>query len=161
LLDEGFESYLEDVEFGLRCACSNYAGCYVPEALAYHVGSAALGEWHPAVVRRISRNQVLLVAKYYPARLLFRLAWPILVAQLLWGLVALRHGTFRAFLRGKLDGLLRFRAARLGASGVRVGPDRLAQILGDSENEIRDVQRRTGFDWYWRMYFALTSGEAD
>src|SRR5690242_11872484 len=25
LLDEGFESYLEDVELGLRCACFNYA----------------------------------------------------------------------------------------------------------------------------------------
>ena len=161
LLDDGFESYLEDVEFGLRCACLDYRGRYVPEAIAYHVGSASLGPWHSATVRRISRNQVLLVAKYYPAGLLFRLGWPILVAQLLWGLVALRHGAFGAFLRGKRDGLLRFRTVRRGASRIPVESDRLRRILRESEQEIRRVQRRTGFDWYWRVYFVLTSGGAD
>jgi len=160
-LDEGFESYLEDVELGLRCACLDYAGRYAPDAVAYHVGSAALGQWHPATVRRISRNQVLLVAKYYPAGLLFRLGWPILVAQTLWGLVALRHGAFGAFLRGKLDGLLRFRTVRRGASRIPVESKRLRRILRESEQEIRCVQRRTGFDWYWRVYFVLTSGGAD
>jgi GT2 family glycosyltransferase len=161
MLDEGFESYLEDVEFGLRCACRNYRGRYVPEAVAYHVGSAALGRWHPATVRRISRNQVLLVAKYYPSGLVFRLAWPVLVAQALWGLVALRHGSVWAFLRGKLDGLLNFRAPRQAASTLPVESERLWTILRESEREIRCVQRRTGFDWYWRVYFALTSGGAD
>ena len=161
MLDDGFESYLEDVEFGLRCACLDYPGRYVPEAVAYHVGSAALGRWHSATVRRISRNQVFLVAKYYPAALLFRLGWPILVAQTLWGLVALRHGAAGAFLRGKLDGLLRFRKVRRGASSLPVESDRVWRILRESEREIRFLQRRTGFDWYWRVYFALTSGGAD
>src|SRR5579859_3258320 len=161
MFDDGFESYLEDVEFGLRCACLDYRGRYVPEAIAYHVGSASLGPWHSATVRRISRNQVLLVAKYYSAGLLFRLGWPILVAQILWGLVALRHGAFGAFLRGKRDGLLRFRTVRRGASRIPVESDRLRRILRESEHEIRRVQRRTGFDWYWRVYFILTSGGAD
>jgi len=161
ILDDGFESYLEDVEFGLRCACLDYPGRYVPEAIAYHVGSAALGRWHSATVRRISRNQVFLVAKYYRAGLLFRLGWPILVAQTLWGLVALRHGALGAFLRGKLDGLVTFRAVRRGASRLPVESDRLWRVLRESEEEIRCLQRSTGFDWYWRMYFALTSGGAD
>jgi GT2 family glycosyltransferase len=161
ILDDGFESYLEDVEFGLRCACLDYPGRYVPEAIAYHVGSAALGRWHSATVRRISRNQVFLVAKYYRAGLLFRLGWPILVAQTLWGLVALRHGAFGAFLRGKLDGLVSFRTVRRGASRLPVESDRLWRVLRESEEEIRCLQRSTGFDWYWRMYFALTSGGAD
>jgi GT2 family glycosyltransferase len=160
-LDEGFESYLEDVELGLRCACLNYAGRYVPDAAAYHVGSAALGQWHPATVRRISRNQVLLVAKYYPRGLLLRLLWPVLVAQTLWGAVALRHGTFWAFLRGKLDGLTCFRAARRNGLLSGIKPDRLLQVLQESEGEIRRIQREVGFDWYWRVYFALTSGGAD
>jgi len=160
-LDEGFESYLEDVELGLRCACLNYAGCYAPEAVAYHVGSAALGQWHPATVRRISRNQVLLVAKYYPSRLLLRLLWPVLVAQTLWGAVALRHGAFWAFLRGKLDGIVRFRRTRRGGLVSGIQPDRLLHVLQESEDEIKRIQRQTGFDWYWRVYFTLTSGGAD
>ena len=161
MLDEAFESYLEDVEFGLRCACMHYPGRYVPDAIAYHVGSAALGKWHAEVVRRISRNQVFLVAKYYPPALLLREAWPILVAHLLWGLVALRHGALVAFLRGKVQGLVGCRAARRSARAPDIKPEELWQILRDSEREIRRVQRRTGFDWYWRVYFVLTSGGAD
>jgi hypothetical protein len=161
LLDERFESYLEDVEFGLRCACLNYKGRYVPGALAHHQGSATLGKWHPGIVRKIARNQVLLVAKYYPRRLLFRLAWPILFSQSLWGLVALRHGAFLAFFLGKLEGLKDFRAARHSAPGFDIEPDRLALILRDSEREICRVQRLTGFDWYWRVYFLLAAGGAD
>ena len=45
-LDERFESYLEDVDFGLRCAEAGLGGLYVPEAVAYHQGSATLGRWH-------------------------------------------------------------------------------------------------------------------
>lgn len=161
MLDESFESYLEDVEFGLRCACLGYKGRYVPEAVAYHVGSATLGKWHPETVRRMARNQVLLVAKYYPARLFFRLAWPVLAAQTLWGLIALRHGAFWAFLRGKLEGLMGFATARKGGPARRAEPHRLLQILQESEQEIRHIQRRTGFDWYWRVYFALTTGGSD
>ena len=160
-LDEGFESYLEDVELGLRCACLNYAGRYAPDAVAYHMGSATLGQWHPTTVRRISRNQVLLVAKYYPRRLLFRLVWPVLVAQSLWGAVALRHGKFWAFLRGKLDGLLSFRAARRSGLPSVIEPARFLQLLQESESEIKRIQGQTGFDWYWRVYFMLTPGGAD
>jgi|SRR5579863_556346 len=159
LLDEGFESYLEDVDFGLRCACLNYPGRYVPDAVAYHVGSATLGRWHAGVVRRTARNQVLLVAKNYPRGILCRFAWPILVSQLLWGLVALRHAAFWAFVRGKLEGAARWRAAR--RDGCQMDPLRLAEVLTESEREILSVQSRTGFDWYWRVYFALTAGGAD
>ncbi len=34
LLDERFESYLEDVDFGLRCAIKDMKGVYVPDAVA-------------------------------------------------------------------------------------------------------------------------------
>src|SRR6185436_12218966 len=108
LLDESFESYLEDVDFGLRCSALGLEGSYIPQAVAWHRGSASLGRWHSKTVRLISRNQVLLLARHYPRRLLVRAAWPILVAQLLWGVVALRHGCGFAWLRGKLQGLKEF-----------------------------------------------------
>jgi GT2 family glycosyltransferase len=161
LFDESFETYLEDVEFGLRCATLNYPGRFVPDAIAYHAGSAALGKWHPDTIRRISRNQLLLVAKHYPQGLVLRWAWPILVAQTLWGVVASRHGTFFAFLRGKLDGMARFRAMRRNHLVSADKSDRFLQILQESEGEIRRIQRLAGFDWYWRVYFALTRGGAD
>lgn len=153
LLDEQFESYLEDIDFGIRCAAAGFAGVYVPEAVAYHQGSATLGRWHPDTVRKIARNQLLLVAKHYPRRWVLRYGWPVFVAQALWGFVALRHGTALAYLEGKLEGARRFRKVR-EARGQSV--TNLPAIVERSENQIRDIQRLTGFDLYWRLYFALT-----
>src|ERR1044072_3340857 len=56
-LDEDFESYLEDVEFSLRCARLGLTAVYEPSAQSWHRGSATLGAWHPETTRRIARNQ--------------------------------------------------------------------------------------------------------
>ncbi len=152
LLDESFESYLEDVDFGLRCASLGLAGAYVPGAVAWHHGSATLGRWHSDSVRRMSRNQVLLVRKHYSRRLLLRWAWPVFVGQALWGLVAMRHGAGFAWLRGKMAGLSAPRS-------LRGCPTELHEVIAASEREILELQRAAGFDPYWRLYFLLT-GEA-
>jgi GT2 family glycosyltransferase len=156
LLDERFESYLEDVDFCLRAARQGCFGVYVPTAVALHQGSATLGRWHPRVVERIARNQVLLVAKHYPARDLLRYGWPILVAQALWGGVALRHGRPLSYLHGKIEGLAAFRSLRRESAPAGPGAKTLSEILEQSEAEILRLQRSTGFDLYWRLYFALT-----
>src|SRR5205814_269103 len=88
--DDAFESYLEDVDFGLRCAALGLKGRYVPEAVAYHQGSASLGRWNPQTVRRIARNQVYLVAKHIP---LGRYWWAIVVG--IAGVAAWRRMGFR------------------------------------------------------------------
>jgi GT2 family glycosyltransferase len=146
--DERFESYLEDVEFGLRCAAAGRTGVYCPEAVCWHKGSATLGRWHPRVVRLIARNQVWLLASHYPPALILKWIWPILLAHLLWGGLALRHGCAWAWFRGKWDGLVGFRRMRRTVSG-------LEQAIVESERRIYDLQSRTGFDTYWRLYFRL------
>ncbi len=155
-LEERFEFGLEDVEFGLRCALAGCRGRYVPAAVAYHAGSATLGVWHCDTVRLLSRNQALLIAKHYPGSALFRWAWPIVAAQLLWGLVALRRGRSRAWLRGKCEALWLWRAYRREAAWKGTHPRRLKRILRASEAAIYRLQRQAGFDPYWRLYFALT-----
>ncbi len=154
MLDEDYGSYLEDVDFGLRCALSGHSGVYVPTALGHHQGSATLGRWHSESVRQIARNQVLLVAKHYPRNWIARYGWPVLIAQALWGIVALRHGAGLAYIQGKLEGLRSFQPIRQARS--RAVPDLLHDVLRQSEREIRELQRATGFDAYWRLYFALT-----
>jgi hypothetical protein len=157
LLEESFESYLEDVDFGLRCAAQQLTGLYVPTAVAWHRGSATLGRWHPETVRRISRNQILLLARHYPSRLLLRCGWPIAVAQCLWGALAFRHGAGLAWIRGKWEGLRRFPAAR---NSCYPFDSALLQHLQANETTIRNVQEATGFDRYWKLYFRLTGGGA-
>ncbi|MBI3209974.1 MAG: glycosyltransferase family 2 protein [Candidatus Solibacter usitatus] len=143
-LDESFESYLEDVEFGLRCARKGHRGLYVPKAVARHAGSASFGVWSGETVRYISRNQVLLFAKHFPRRYL----WHAVLGQLLWGAVATRHGAGLSWLRGKIEGL---RAARAGLRN-----ESTANILSESEDQLRKLQEQSGFDRMWRIYFALT-----
>lgn len=145
-LDERFESYLEDVDFGLRLMAKGLGGVYVPEAVAAHEGSATLGAWHPDTVRRMARNQVWLVAKHFRGNSW----WPVAAGQLLWGLVALRHGGGIAWLRGKWEGARRFHEMR-GDGGGAV-PENL---LAESERLILEYQRKTRFDAYWRAYFRL------
>jgi GT2 family glycosyltransferase len=152
LLDESFESYLEDIDLGLRCAERGLSGRYLPDAVARHWGSATLGMWRPATVRLIARNQILLIAKHFPRPWYREYGWPILAAQLLYGLLAVRHGTGWGFVRGKWEGLRRFKAARQGSDF----PDRIAGIVSASEEAIYELQHQTGFDRYWKFYFALT-----
>jgi GT2 family glycosyltransferase len=137
MLDERFESYLEDVDFGLRCALAGCAGRYAPDAVAWHQGSATLGRWHPETTRRMARNQVFLVA------------------QALWGLVAVRHGAAWPWVRGKFEGFRRFPELRNVPAHQGV-----AEILYASEREIHRVQRQSGSDLYWTLYFLLTGGGA-
>jgi len=158
LLDARFESYLEDVDFGLRCAQLQLPGIYVPGALAWHQGSAALGRWHPETVRRMARNQLFLVARHYPGRLLRRWFWAMAVAQILWGGLALRHGAVIGWLRGVLQGLRNFGSARKSCTPFDAKV--LDSLLRSNERLIRDLQTSTGFDSYWRLYFLLTGGGA-
>ena len=150
-LDESFGSYLEDVEFGLRCAVAGHDGVYVPSAVAHHRGSATLGEWNKATVWRIARNQVLLAAKHFQGQP----RWPVAAGQLLWGLLALRHGCGWAWLGGKLAGIREAHAVKQ-ASVSADKTKRMAVVLGASEESILVLGRETGFDSYWRAYFWLS-----
>jgi len=147
-LDESFGSYLEDIDFGIRCAARGKSGLYVPSAVAFHRGSSTLGRWSSDTVWHISRNQVLLATKHFKGQPNL----PILAGQLLWGLVATRHGAGWAFLRGKIAGLV---ARGNRGESASAAPQDLRAIFEASEREILAVQRQTGFDGYWRAYFWL------
>jgi GT2 family glycosyltransferase len=149
-LDESFGSYLEDMDFGLRCALAGSDGIYEPSAVARHRGSATLGAWTSDTVSYIARNQILLTVKYFRGQP----RWPIVAGQLLWGLLALRHGKGCAYLRGKLSGLRFGRKLPLDRSDTRL-ERRVRAIVEASEREIFDLQQQTGFDRYWRAYFWL------
>jgi GT2 family glycosyltransferase len=146
-LDERFESYMEDIDWCLRCAAAGRSGRYIPSATALHIGSATLGAWQKATAYLISRNQILIYKKHLRSGRL----WPVLVGQLLWCLLALRHGAGFVAVRAKIDGLRQFAAEDTNACG-----EWIRGAVEESEQQILEVQRQTGFDTYWRLYFALT-----
>jgi GT2 family glycosyltransferase len=148
-LDESFGSYLEDVDFGIRCALLGLSGDYIPSAVAYHRGSETWGAWNKDTVKRIARNQILLTVKHFGGQP----RWPIVAGQMLWGLVALRHFRGVSYLRGKISG---WKAARaLYREGITVSEDRITSLAIAGETQIFSLQQQTGFDRYWRAYFWL------
>jgi GT2 family glycosyltransferase len=147
ILDENFGSYLEDVDFGIRCGLAGHVGRYIPTAVAYHRGSATRGAWNKDTVKQIARNQILLTVKHFKAAPL----WPLVAGQVLWGLVALRHFRGGSFLRGKISGWKTARALYRD----KTSSGKIDSFAAASECEILALQQQTGFDWYWRVYFWL------
>ncbi len=147
LLDEAFGSYYEDVDFGLRCALAGIDGEYVAEAVALHAGSATLGAWRAATVRLLTRNHRLLIQKHLGRQLTWPTRCRVIAAQLLWAMLAIRHGQVAAWWNGWREDL--------PATGKPEDPPRVERFLQESERELYRLQKETGFDWYWRMYFSL------
>jgi hypothetical protein len=78
LLEERFVAYFEDSDLNFRARLAGFDAQLVPDAVAYHVGSASLGgkTWWRS--RQCWRNHALLVIRNYPASLLARYAGAIL-----------------------------------------------------------------------------------
>ncbi|MBV8069450.1 MAG: glycosyltransferase family 2 protein [Acidobacteriaceae bacterium] len=161
LLETRFESYYEDIDFGVRCALAGIEGVYEPAAVAIHMDKASLGRRGARVYYLSTRNQLLLLAKHYSPATLRRFAWPVFVGQLLSVFAATRQGHPIAALRGKLDAMRRwseFRALQQ-ANSRDVTDQAAASVIENafyrSESEIRRLQQEIGFDIYWRLYFSF------
>ncbi len=72
LFDEYFGSYFEDADLSFRARLAGFRAALVPEARAWHVGSASLAGRNWLRSRQCYRNHALLVAKNFPTRLLLR-----------------------------------------------------------------------------------------
>ncbi len=153
--EEAFFSYLEDVDLGLRAALLGLEGVYVPEAVGYHRGSATLGPGSSRMVQWMTRNQILLLAKFYPGSVLRRYWRSVLAAQLLWAAQALRRGRPGAWARGLAAGMMLAGRIRRAGAGWRTDGPRLATVLAESERELVCFEQSTGWDDYWRWYFRL------
>jgi hypothetical protein len=156
LFDESFFAYLEDVDLGLRCAIAGLEGIYVPEALAYHHGSATARAWSPRMVEWMTSHQLFLIAKFYPGRMLRQQLWRITAAQLLWLAMSARRGQTKAWIRGAARGLRRFRPMRRESDNLRSNSLPLEIALTAAESDIARIQKASGWDGYWKWYFRLT-----
>ena len=143
-LDERFESYLEDVDFAIRCSLHGFTGVYLPRAVSHHIGSATLGAWSPNMVRLMARNHRALTIKYGGSR-------KTLVTQMLYGMLALRHGAFLAWLGGRR---LECPVERMDLTEAQ--RTQLGVVLGQQEKELRTLQQAAGFDTFWKLYFLLS-----
>lgn len=165
-LDADFFAYLDDLDLALRTHLIGYRGLYVPDAVAYHVGSATLGEaLHPRVVEYITRNQFFVLTKDYPSAVFRRLLPRILVYQVLWGLFAIRSAGLGAYLRGvrgAVRGRKRMQQKHRDLMAKRKLDDQqLLVLMQMSERQIYDWQqlrpeseRSSLLKFYFRIFHA-------
>jgi len=162
-LDADFFAYLDDLDLALRAHLIGYRGVYVPDAVAWHIGSATLGEGpNSRWVEFMTRNQIFLITKDYP-RAVFKTLLPrILACQAMWLLYVLRKGVLGGYLRGLRAG---FRGrGRMMAKHVqlmtqrRIDDNEFLELLRMSERQVYDwhqSQAPHGRSGMLKMYFRL------
>ena len=162
-LDPEFFAYLDDLDLALRVQLLGYGGLYLPNAVAYHAGSATFGgPLHPRVIELITRNQIWLLMKDYPWPVLRRLLPRIIGYQLLWMMFAIRNGGTAAYVRG-LAAALRHRHGMREKSRELLtkrclGDAEFLQLLRASERQIWEWQQprpREERSRLLKIYFGL------
>lgn len=78
LFDERFFMYLEDVDIAARALVTGWDNYYVPTATAFHMGSASSGKNPGFSLYMTYRNNLPMLVKNYPKRLLLRMLYPML-----------------------------------------------------------------------------------
>jgi GT2 family glycosyltransferase len=154
-LDEEFFAYLDDLDLALRTQLLGYMGTYVPDAVAYHIGSATLGNvLHPRIVEYVTRNQLFLLCKDFPRSVLWRLFPRIAVYQLLWFLFVLSHGALGPYFRGLTVALRRRQSMRQKHAELMS-----KRAIGDLEfMAILRLSERQIFEWHQSRPNILRSG---
>ena len=145
-LDADFFAYLDDLDLALRTHLIGYRGVYVPDAVAYHIGSATLGQaLHPRVVECITRNQLFVLMKDYPTAVLRCLLPRIVVYQVMWSLFAVRQAGFFAYLRGlrgAIRGTKRMRQKhRELMANRKIDDEQLLVLMQMSERQVYEWHR--------------------
>ncbi len=140
-LDEGFVSYLEDVDLGLRGRLLGYRCLYVATAEVLHQGQGA-GTARARYVYLMTRNRLALLLKNIPLALLFKHSYTLLFGQFYFFLVYKRplHSLagFISFLIA-LPRLLRQR--QMIQKRKRISNQALEAMLSDhlGEPRLRDI----------------------
>jgi len=96
--DEAYFAYLEDVDWAMRAQLVGLGARYEPAAVAFHMGGATTRRRQDYYGRLQRRNQLLLVAKTFPAGTLARHGWRIALTQLLSLAASARAGGLRDHL---------------------------------------------------------------
>ena len=111
--DPGFFLYCEDTDLGLRARWAGWKCLYVPKAVVEHHYSHSAGRASPVKAYYVERNRLFVLAKNFPAGMLFAAGFTA-VARYLW------HAWYLLQGRGS--------AARFRAEG-NAGPKLLWYVL--------------------------------
>ncbi len=139
LFDAEFFAYLEDVDLNLRTKWAGLSGCYVPEAVVYHIGSATSGsKINPFIIRLSTRNSFFVLLKNYPFLMFVRLLPVIAIYQFFWLLFVLRKGQLPAYCLGVFEAVRQSFYMRKKFSSLerKIGDEEFAMHLKKGEEAV-------------------------
>jgi GT2 family glycosyltransferase len=133
--DEQLFALCEDVDWSFRAQLLGYGCRYVPTAVAYHMGSATIGQGLSDFMLYHSwRNGIWVVLKNYPLSALVRYGHRFLLSQahnLVWAMQTRRVGIFIRAWRDALRGMPAVLRKRRDVQRSRtVGLDELERVIG-------------------------------
>lgn len=124
--DEDFFSYHEDVDLGFRLWLQGFRCLYVPDAIVYHVGSAAVGTQSDFALYYWQRNFIWSFIQNIPSALLWEALPAHLVANFIYQLNNALRGRGKVVLKAKMDALRGFSSA--------IGKRRVVQTTHKASN---------------------------
>jgi len=148
LFDEDFFAYLEDVDLDLRAQSAGYQCLYIPEAIIYHLGCGTTGSGYNKLVVRLScRNNINMIVKNIPARLLFAFLPYIVFWQAYYlAAVIIRGGSFLAWLAGAAEALFLLPEMLKKREQIKrqrkVNTAYLKQLIINSDKELEQSKKR-------------------
>jgi len=128
LFDEDFVMYLEDVDLDFRARLRGHLCLYLPQAIAYHAGSASLGADSPRAVSLLIKNHLFVLAKSLPASLWLRNLPAILLTQIRSGAFYAAQGQALIFARAVAQALGRMPSILKKRESIQAG-----RLIDDAE----------------------------
>jgi len=149
LFDADFFAYLEDVDLNMRARRYGFRCMFVAAAIVYHIGSASSGSKINSLTIRLStRNNICVLAKNYPLRLVFLFFPAIVIYQLAWMCFCVKKGMALPYLTGLYQGIWTlpyfYRKGRtLRESGQLIDLGVFAKMISSAEREaVRSIMTR-------------------
>ena len=132
--DEDFSMYLEDLDISARAVMLGYTNWFVPEAIAYHVGSASSGGNPKFMLYMTHRNLPLLLWNNFPIKVIIFALPYIFKAEMLRLLNLARGGHYHfgwAVIKGRATGILLMRksSSKRKLISIKVASSKLDSLM--------------------------------
>lgn len=119
---DDFFAYFEDVDLGFRLRAAGWIALYEPTAVVVHLGGATLGHFSVRHLRLWTANEIRVLVRNVPARILWRHAGALTVHMGAHAVRCAKHRAIGAFVGGigdvvRANRSLRRQRAEIAASG--------------------------------------------
>lgn len=137
LFDESFFMIGDDIDISFRAQLAGYRCLYVPNAIVYHHGSASLKSWSSKRVHYICKNEINVIIKNVPLKILFKKIVTLLYGQIRHLILYALKGRLISALKGKVAAISQVKAMwakrRLNQRNKKVSDIYLLSIINDSD----------------------------